>query len=127
MICYRANDCADIFRDEDGVHERGNFDMTRWVAIFEDNPEPEMRSIRKEHAEEHFAYLAKNSNKILLGGGLRNAPGEWYCGGMWVIEVESREDAVALCEHDPFYKRGLRKGYHLYVWGKAPCYRTVEL
>jgi hypothetical protein len=60
--------------------------MTRWVAIFEDNPEPEMRSIRKEHAEEHFAHLAKNSDKILLGGGLRNAPGEWYCGGMWVIE-----------------------------------------
>lgn len=50
--------------------------MTRWVAIFEDDPEPEVGWIRKQHAEEHLGYLAKNSDKILLGGGLRLAPGE---------------------------------------------------
>jgi uncharacterized protein len=101
--------------------------MTRWVAIFEDNPEPEVGWIRKQHAEEHFGYLAEHRDKILLGGGLRHAPGEWYCGGMWVMEAESREEAVSLCESDPFYRLGLRKGYRLYVWGKAPCYQTVEL
>jgi hypothetical protein len=46
---------------------------------------------------------------------------------MWVMEVDSREEAVGLCENDPFYKLGLRKHYSLYVWGKAPCYQTVEL
>ena len=101
--------------------------MTRWVAIFEDNPESEVGWIRKQHAEEHFTYLAEHRDKILLAGGLRNEPDEWYCGGMWVMEVATRDEAVALCENDPFHKLGLRMGYRLYVWGKAPCYGLVEL
>jgi hypothetical protein len=24
----------------------------------------------------------------------RHAPGEWYCGGLWVLEVENRDEAV---------------------------------
>ena len=74
--------------------------MTRWVAIFEDNPEPDVGWIRKQHAEAHFAYLGDNRHKILLGGGLRHRPGDWYCGGMWVMEVDSREEAASLCEND---------------------------
>jgi uncharacterized protein len=75
--------------------------MTRWVAIFEDNPEPEVGWIRQRHAEEHFGYLAANRDKILLGGGLRLAPGEWYCGGLWVMEVDSREEAVRCARTTP--------------------------
>src|SRR5260370_42531908 len=64
---------------------------------------PETRAgwIRKQHAEKHFSYLAEHRDKILLGGGLRPAPGEWYCGGMWVVEVDSRDEAVVRCENDP--------------------------
>jgi hypothetical protein len=58
--------------------------MTRWVATFEDNTKPDVSWIREQHADAHFAYLANNRNKILLGGGLRRDPGEWYCGGLWV-------------------------------------------
>ncbi len=101
--------------------------MPRWVAIFENNPEAEASWVRKQHAEDHFAYLATNRDKIILGGGLRPNPGEWYCGGLWILRVEDRDEAVALCENDPYFKLGLRKGYRLYVWGKAPCYGTVEL
>ena len=101
--------------------------MTRWVAIFEYNLESDVGWIRKQHAEAHFAYLGGNRHKILLGGGLRHGPGDWYCGGMWVMEVDSREEAASLCENDPFFKLGLRKDYRLYVWGKAPCYQMVEL
>ncbi len=56
--------------------------------------------------------------------GLRHAPGEWYCGGMWVMEVDSREEATELRENDPFYKLGLRKDYRLYVWAKRPAIRA---
>jgi hypothetical protein len=56
--------------------------VTRWVAIFEDNPEPDVGWIRQQHARAHFDYLSENRDKILLGGGLRHAPGEWYCGGL---------------------------------------------
>ena len=102
--------------------------MTRWAAIFEDDTANDPGGeIRKTQAQAHFAYLAAHRDRILIGGGLRTAPDEWYCGGLWVLEVASREEAVALCEDDPFFRHGLRKSYRLYLWGKAPCYQTVEL
>lgn len=101
--------------------------MTRWVAIFEDNAEDQAGWVRREHAADHFTYLEHHRDKILIGGGLRPGPDEWYCGGMWVMEVASREEAALLCEEDPYFKLGLRKSYRLFVWGKAPTYATVEL
>ena len=97
----------------------------RWVAIFDDNQTHD--AVRKEHSAAHFDYLAANREKIVVAGGLRPAPGEWYYGGLWVLEVESREEAVRLIEQDPYFLLGLRQGYRLLVWGKAPCYDTVTL
>lgn len=54
--------------------------------------------------------ISPNRDKILLGGGLRLASGNRYCGGMWVPEVET---GVALCEEDPLFKLGPQKGYLL--------------
>jgi uncharacterized protein YciI len=97
----------------------------RWIALFEDNAGRE--HVRKHHSQSHFDYLAANSAKIPLAGGLRPGPGEWYCGGLWVLEVASREEAVKLVEADPYFRLGLRKSYELFVWGKAPCYGAVSL
>ena len=99
--------------------------MARWVAIFDDDPDG--ASVRREHQDAHFAYLAEHRNRIVIAGGLRPGPGEWFCGGLWVMEVESREEAVRLCEEDPYFRLGLRKGYRLCVWGKAPIYGAVSL
>ncbi|HRD76692.1 MAG TPA: YciI family protein [Hyphomicrobiaceae bacterium] len=99
--------------------------MTRWVAIFEDDPDADW--VRKRHDQDHFAYLDEHAGKIRLGGGLRPAPGEWFVGGLWVLEVESREEAVRLIEGDPYFQKGLRRRYRLLVWGKAPCYGEVIL
>jgi uncharacterized protein len=101
--------------------------MTRWVAIFEDRADAAALQVRTQHAEAHFAYLAAHRDKILIGVGLRPAPGEGYCGGLRVLEVESRAEAVALCEDDLFFQEGFRQSYRLYVWGKAPGYGVVPL
>ena len=99
--------------------------MTRWVAIFEDAPDT--AEIRRAQTDAHLAYLGDHADEIVIGGGLRPAPDEWYCGGLWVMEVATRERAVQLCENDPFFKAGLRTGYRLFVWGKALPDRTVTL
>lgn len=91
--------------------------MTRWVAIFDDDPDAAW--VRKEHGQAHLDYLAANRDRIVLAGGLRPAPDAWYCGGLWVMEVVNREQAVLLCENDPYFRHGLRRGYRLNVWGKA--------
>lgn len=97
----------------------------RWVAIFDDNEGFDW--VRKEHSSEHFDYLAANRDKIVLAGGLRPAPEERHSGGLWVMEFASRDEAVKLAEGDPYFRLGLRKSYRLHVWGKAPCYETVQL
>jgi uncharacterized protein YciI len=101
--------------------------MTRWVAIFEDNPEEQAGWVRKQHAKDHFAYLEMNADAIKLAGGLRPSPEDWWNGGLWVMEVDTRQRAASLCENDPYFKLGLRKSYRLCVWGKAPFYGAVTL
>ena len=43
--------------------------MTRWVVIFDDNPE--MLDVRRKFGAQHLDYLRANSARILIGGGLR--------------------------------------------------------
>jgi hypothetical protein len=97
----------------------------RWIALFEDHAEREW--IRKQHSGAHLDYLAARRGNIRLAGGLRESPDAWYCGGLWIMEVESRDEAVRLVEADPYFRLGLRKGYRLLVWGKAPCCEAVTL
>jgi uncharacterized protein YciI len=90
--------------------------MTRWVAIFDDPPE--MMQVRAEREGMHFEYLERHRDRILIGGGLRESPGGAFTGGLWVLETESREEAVRVIENDPYFQPGLRR-YRLLVWGKA--------
>ena len=99
--------------------------MGRWVAIF--NDDPHALKVREDHHEAHFQYLALHTDRIRIAGGLRPEPGGTFCGGLWVLEVESDAEAVRLCEDDPYFRLGLRSGYQLYAWGKAPVYGEVTL
>jgi uncharacterized protein YciI len=88
----------------------------RWVAIFDD--QPSMLAVRREREPLHLAYLRAHEGEILIAGGLREAPGGGFVGGLWVLEVESRERAVALVENDPYFVPACRS-YRLLTWGKA--------
>jgi uncharacterized protein len=90
--------------------------MSRWVAFFED--EPGMLDVRRERELLHLAYLDQHASEILIAGGLREALGAAFVGGLWVMEVASRELAVELIENDPYYVPALRR-YRLLTWGKA--------
>ncbi|MCL6615312.1 MAG: YciI family protein, partial [Firmicutes bacterium] len=71
------------------------------------------------YPDSHFDYLSANRDKILIAGALRPAPDESYCGGLWVLEVDSRDEAVRLIEQDPYFRLGLRKGYRLSPAGQG--------
>jgi uncharacterized protein YciI len=98
--------------------------MARWAAIFTDNPGAS--AVREAQREAHFDYLARHADRILLAGGLRPGVDEYWSGGLWIIEAETRADAVQLCEEDPFFVHGLRSGYQLALWGRAPCYGETD-
>ena len=88
----------------------------RFVVMFEEGPE--MAPVREVHEPAHLAYLERWREEIRMAGGLRNQHGGPYVGGLWVIEVASRERAVELIEQDPYYRASPRK-YRLLAWGKA--------
>jgi hypothetical protein len=90
--------------------------MPRWIAFFED--EPGMLDIRRAREPLHLEYLERHASEILIAGGLRESPGAVFVGGLWVLEVASRERAVALIENDPYFVPALRR-YRLLTWGKA--------
>lgn len=89
----------------------------RWVAVFEDAPDK--LGVREAFTAAHMAYLHENRGAIVDAGGLRAAPGEAPCGGLWVVDAESRDAVVRLCEQDPFLRNGLRKSFRIYAWGEA--------
>lgn len=96
----------------------------RWIAYFEDTPQ--MLAVRAEREALHFAYLHEHADEILMAGGLREGPGQTFVGGLWVLEVASRERAVALIEADPYFVPECRR-YRLLTWGTAFPDRLVTL
>jgi uncharacterized protein YciI len=98
--------------------------MTRWVAIFDDAPGK--MQVRADHRDAHFAYLEANMDRIKLGGAIRVENDDNPVGGLWILETETREEAVKLCEEDPFHRHGLRSGYRLLSWGRGPCFGPVD-
>lgn len=88
----------------------------RWIALFDDTPA--MAPIRRAHERAHFDYLRKHQTEILIAGGLREAPGGSFSGGLWILEVPSKQRAIELIEADPYHVHG-RRPYKLLVWGKA--------
>jgi uncharacterized protein len=96
----------------------------RWVAIFEDNPQ--MLEVRLKHEVAHLKYLEEHKDEVVLAGGLREVAVGPHVGGLWVLEVASRERAVELVEQDPYFVVGARS-YELRVWGKAFPGRKVLL
>jgi uncharacterized protein YciI len=96
----------------------------RWIALFDDTPA--MLAIRQAREPLHLAYLRQHQDEILMAGGLREAPGGGFVGGLWVMEVASRERAAELVENDPYYVPAHRS-YRLLTWGKALADRQVVL
>jgi uncharacterized protein YciI len=96
----------------------------RWIAYFTDTPE--MLQVRQEREALHLEYLRRNESEILIAGGCREAPGSTFVGGLWVLEVASRERAVALIKSDPYFVPPHRS-YRLLTWGKAFADKAVCL
>jgi hypothetical protein len=88
----------------------------RWIAVFTDTPE--MLAVRQEREPLHLAYLREHRDEIVLAGGCRDEPGRAYVGGLWVLEVPTRQRVVELIEADPYYVPAARH-YRIHTWGKA--------
>ena len=96
----------------------------RWIVFFSDTPD--MMEIRKERQDLHFEYLGRHETEILIAGGCREIPDGAFVGGLWVLEVNSKDRAVELIENDPYFVSSCRT-YKLLTWGKAFVEKSVVL
>ena len=88
----------------------------RWVVIFQDTPEMLNIRARKDLRDAHVAY-AKEHPELLIGGGLKPDPEKPFCGALWVVELDTREQVENLVIHDPFFVPEFRS-YEIFTWGK---------
>ncbi|MEM7210258.1 MAG: YciI family protein [Pseudomonadota bacterium] len=96
----------------------------RIVALFDDAPE--MMAHRAEHKQAHVDYIRANQSEVLIGGGFREDEDGAFVGGMWVMEVSTKERAKQLVEADPYFHPQYRR-YRLLLWGKVLENETVVL
>jgi len=66
----------------------------RWIALFTDTPD--MLAIRQQFGDLHLACLRDHTDEILIAGGCRESLHKPFVGGLWVMEVPSREGAATL-------------------------------
>jgi uncharacterized protein YciI len=85
-----------------------------WLIGFED--EPSRVDLRRTHTHLHAAYVRSIAQHFVCTGAMRDTPEGTQTGGMWVLDVPTREEAVALFQGDPFFKEGLRANVRVQHW-----------
>jgi uncharacterized protein YciI len=87
--------------------------------------------IRAANRDEHFAYLDKHQDILLLGGALLGDDGIKRAGSCLIINVTSREQAEEFSHNEPFRKAGLFKSVKITrmrrgQWNPAAALKTAD-
>jgi len=75
--------------------------------------------LRKKLRQEHLDYLNQNLELLLACGAKLDDNGQDLGGGVYIIDVASRDAAQKFIEQDPFYIRGLFQKIKIDRWRKA--------
>jgi uncharacterized protein YciI len=80
---------------------------------------PGSAELRARTRPDHIAYLEANLGRLLGAGAKLSDDGETALGTVYVIDTESREEAQAFADADPFTRAGLPDRMVLTRWRKA--------
>ncbi|MBI2718777.1 MAG: YciI family protein [Rhizobiales bacterium] len=90
-----------------------------WMIVSEDGPGG--AELRRDRVlmDDHWAYEQSIKDRILCAGSLRSDDGVTPIGGLLVLDVETRTEAMALFAADPATRAGLRTNIMVRRWNKA--------
>jgi len=80
---------------------------------------PGMLDKRNEVRPAHIDYLTANQDKLLAAGALLEDDGSGGHGGILLVDVDTREQAQAFIDADPFTQAGLFESITISRWRKA--------
>jgi uncharacterized protein len=59
----------------------------------------------------HIDYVMRNAHRISVSGGFFPDDGDFPNGGLIILDVQSRQEAVDYIENDPFFLNGIFTTY----------------
>ncbi|MDH5856367.1 YciI family protein [Lampropedia aestuarii] len=87
--------------------------------IIETFDKPEHQAVRQAHRPAHLEFLERNAQLLLACGAKLQDDGSDKGGGLYVVDLDSREAAQAFIESDPFYQAQLFAEVRITRWRKA--------
>lgn len=87
--------------------------------VIETFDKPGSLALRMQTRPQHLAFLEANKSLLLACGAKLNDDGTDQGGGLYVLDVETRAQAEAFLQQDPFYAAGLFERHHVVRWRKA--------
>lgn len=90
-----------------------------WLVIAEDGPNgPRLRADRALMAA-MWAWELSVKDRVLAAGSLRSDDGATPVGSLMILDVPTRDEALALVAEDPATKAGLRGEVTVRFWNRA--------
>lgn len=87
--------------------------------IIETFDKPDHQSVRQAHRQVHLEYLDANKALLLACGAKLHDDGRDAGGGLYVVDLDTREQAEAFIAADPFAKADLFERVTITRWRKA--------
>lgn len=87
--------------------------------IIETFDKPNHQSVRQQHRPAHLDFLTQNAPLLLACGAKLQDDGSDMGGGMYVVDLDTREAAQAFIEADPFFQAELFEQVRITRWRKA--------
>jgi len=80
---------------------------------------PNHLHVRNRERPAHLEYLARHAAKLLACGAKLDDDGDGAHGGLYVLDVETREEAERFIADDPFTHAALFERVQIVRWRKA--------
>lgn len=87
--------------------------------IIETFDKPSHQAVRQAHRPAHLDFLDTHKHLLLACGAKLNDDGSDQGGGLYVVDLDTREAAQAFIEADPFFTAGLFDKLTITRWRKA--------
>ena len=87
--------------------------------IIETFDKPNHQAVRQQHRPAHLEFLDANKQLLLACGAKLQDDGQDAGGGLYVVDLDTREQAEAFIAADPFAKADLFERVAITRWRKA--------
>ncbi|EHK63900.1 YciI family protein [Achromobacter arsenitoxydans] len=87
--------------------------------IIETFDKPNHQEMRQQHRAKHLEYLDANKQLLLACGAKLQDDGKDAGGGLYIVDVETREAAQQFIDADPFAQADLFDRVTITRWRKA--------